>query len=521
MPRQKLTREEYAQLSQAAAQQGLSVDEFNAAVQQAEAAKTTATPSAPTYEEKMQRPLSERITDPGLMWEHIKRASPLQLFRAENLPSTGGAIGGAIGTMGGPVGTVGGAALGGATGRWAQAMLEGKGAEALPEMVKSAALEGATSFLPEAVTAGVRGAGQAARRIGKQMVLSDIVPAAAVIKERAIAEGKPLLSKAEDIAKTIIETGATTPERAETLLQGLSAQLQQAAEQATTEGKVLNLEPRIRENIGRLAQWVENMKLPRQARQGIAATTREFLADSPLTRNVVKPQPLGAAVVPSEAYQSPLIPREENYENLLRTIENAIEDARRIQVEPPPTLRGPGPQQFTGPQSRYPRSTARREIRPDITPTQALKTLETPSAFSKETTEAAGHKETIQQLELALRDALKDVVPGAEALQAQRGNLIDVKRVVDPAVLRQVRGNLVPLTAAGTGILMGEPLTGLATGLAFKGLRSKALPIGARLAGKWAPPLMRTGHGAIPPEVYADLLRAALMEGFENETPQP
>jgi hypothetical protein len=445
--------------------EGMSSEEMRAAVEQFRPGETKAT--APTYEEKMQRPLSERITDPGLMWEHIKRASPLQLFRTENLPSTAGAIGGAIGTLGGPVGTAGGAALGGATGRWAQAMLEGKGEEALPEMAKSAALEGALSAVPAGVAGAMRG-------IGGKMILADVVPALQVIKERAKSEGKLLLPKAKEIAGTIQKYATRTPQQAEEALQGVTEQLTRATGEATAAGKTLALEPRLRENLGELAKRVEKEYVPGKTRRGVAKKVEQFYEDSPLTRTVPGTYPEPAPT------------------DLTEAMRGVLEEARTVTPQTAQLRPGVEPQQFVGRWSAYPKGEMTREVRPDITPTEALAYIE--ANAGKLYPKNKGKQATVRMIDRAVRDAFKEAVPAAATLQPERGALIQAKAILDPLTLKQARG----------------PWSWSPFQLAQRLYSSSRLPVGIKLSQAGAP---------INAELLADAMRAALMEGFET-TPE-
>lgn len=470
-------------------------------------------PSEPTYEEKMQRPLRERITDPSLIGEHVMRTTGAMLspFKRENLPGTLAAVGGAAATAatGGlalpAVAALGGGALGEAI---KQTGYGSSIKEAAPHVLKSGAFEGALSAAPGAAVGLTRAAAPVVKNLGKRAVLADVTSAMGVIRDRAGKEGTGLLHKAQEIADTISEGALRTPGQAEALLQQITEQVRQKAAAATAAGKTLSdLPGRITTNINKLAASAEDRIFPKEVREGIAGKTRELLADSPLTRDVPKFKQMGPGVRPDVADPWPHIPRGDYEQDFAQAIRQGIDEARSI-APTPQTLRGPGaPQQWTGPQSQFPRFEAARELNPDITPSRAFDIIEEKSFFGpKEVPEGA--EETAKQIELALRDAFKETADVAGE-QAMRGRLIDAKRVLDPVTLAGVRKNiLTPMLTAGIGTLAGEPLTGIGLGLGLNMYQRNRLGTGLALQ-KIAPVLQELGK-KYPPEMVATVLRGLM-----------
>jgi hypothetical protein len=512
---QQLTESEFRQAEDAAiarAPAGMDETQFNAYMEQA----------IRNAEREKQNREAAAAPQRKTLGEAMYAASPLPLFEKEQLPSTLAALGGAAatGVTGGLALPIVAAGLAGGLGEAGVAASEGaSGSEIATRGLKRGGIEAALSAAPAAVVGTARKIiGPLASWGGRRAVINEVASAQNVIAERAAAEGrKPMARKAEEIADTIIQHRIKTPEAAEDVLQGVRGELRADAAAATRAGKTLDLEPQIQRNVKDLAEGVEKHYLPGEVRPGVQDKVRELLKDSPLTRRI----PGGP---------DPHIPRAEYEQEFLKAISQGIDEARRIprtlEIKPWPVVKGPMPEpgQFAGQFDAFPKSQVSREIRPDLTPSEALDIIEQKSYFGKGDL-PAGAEETAKQIELAVRDAFKEAVPSAERLQGASGALIDAKRVLDPIVMRGIkRGMTVPALIGGVGtVASGANLPkGIALAVAIRELQKRQLSLGVDLATKVGPFLSQLGKrpAGLPAEAGAVPLRTMLMELMELDEEQ-
>jgi hypothetical protein len=312
------------------------------------------------------------------------------------------------------------------------------------EAVKSAAVTGAQGGDPltaaafgaagPVVGAGVSGAGTYLGAKAEALVLSAVKPTVASLRRIAGASATGLEAQATKLARFILDTGATTPEKARAIMTKAEQELQ----------RVLSVKNAPTDAAQRSARYLAALEKS-AAKQGLPA------ADVATIRNAAA----------------------EVLEGSMGT------DVVTMVPGPHPTLVGPNGQPITVLQ---PQTT--RVHRTDIMADEALERARKTSQW--ETRKAYGEQkgaqmESAKAVERAQRDAVKIAVPETKPILQQQSQALTAINALDR--MAQRAGNRDALSLAGAVVGAGEVAAGQAPKLAFAAqwLRNNQMK-----AGVWA-----------------------------------
>jgi hypothetical protein len=309
------------------------------------------------------------------------------------------------------------------------------------------------------------------------------------VQKRARIEGLMPAQVANRQAQFVVNHQLRTPEQADELVKALGSRIDDTvgAFEKQNPGAAIDSAQRIPRYINDfLRKRVERQILPRQDRTAVQSAARELIEDSPLSRSTYTPPPP---------------------ETLEQGLSRGTREAMAIQSNAAkPNIRGDGAHQFATEGGAFPKSSRPRELRADVKPSEGLELVRNKSFFDPNAPE--GRVLAGKQIERAVRDGVKELVPDTTPLLRDQGRALDARTALDRTAWRDANRDQV-----GMGGLLGVANSRPLLGLLLQAMKEGQLATGLA-AGRYGPRISRSAQRT--GEELQQLL-TALMAGSRQE----